>query len=124
MRASLAVDALTMAVAARIRAGDSVAGLVLHSDRGVQYRSVVYGRALADSQVIASVGSRGDSYDNAMAEALNSVFKAELIDRQRWTCLSEVVAATSSWVGWYNTQRLHSELGYITSQEAYDRWLT
>lgn len=73
MRESLARDALTMALAAKLRAGEDVTGLVHHSDRGVQFRSIRYGETLAESKVIASVGSRGDSYDNAMAEALNSV---------------------------------------------------
>lgn len=61
-----------------------------------QYRSVVYGESLAESKVVASVGSRGDSYDNAMAEALNSVFKAELIDRRTWPALTDVIVATSA----------------------------
>ena len=70
MRESLARDALTMALAAKYRAGEDVSGLVHHSDRGVQFRSIRYGETLAESEVVASVGSRGDSYDNAMAEAL------------------------------------------------------
>lgn len=77
-----------------------------------KYRSVAYGEALAESKVVASVGSKGDSYDNAMAEALNSVFKAELIDRHRWPALTDVLVETSRWIGWYNNSRLHSSLGY------------
>ncbi|MEL7583700.1 IS3 family transposase [Brevibacterium casei] len=73
MRESLARDALTMALAAKYRVGEDVSGLVHHSDRGVQFRSIRYGEALAESEIVASVGSRGDSFDNAMAEALNSV---------------------------------------------------
>ena len=60
---------------------------------------ITYGEALAESKVVASVGSRGDSYDNAMAEALNSVFKAELIDRRTWPALTDVIVETSTWIG-------------------------
>ncbi|WP_290221175.1 IS3 family transposase [Corynebacterium atrinae] len=121
LRQSLATDAVTMALAARRRAGESVAGLVHHSDRGVQYRAVHYTDTLADSEVVASVGSRGDSYDNAMAEALNSVYKAELIDRHHWDGLIDVMAATAQWVGWYNSARLHSQIGYRTPDEAHSQ---
>lgn len=117
LKADLAVDALRMGLALRLRAGEDTRGLVHHSDRGVQYRAIKYGQALADSQVIASVGSRGDSYDNAMAEALNSLYKAELIDRCLWEGLMDVIKATSAWVGWYNNQRIHSQLGYRTPME-------
>ncbi|WP_082353312.1 hypothetical protein [Corynebacterium deserti] len=65
----------------------------------MQYRSIVYGEALAESDVVASVGSKGDSYDNAMAEALNSVFKAELIDRRVWPSLTDVLVESSRWIG-------------------------
>lgn len=123
LRASLARDALDMALSARLRAGQDVSGLIHHSDRGVQYRSVAYGESLAESKVVASVGSRGDSYDNAMAEALNSVFKAELIDRRTWPALVDVIVETSRWVGWYNTERLHSSLGYIPPVEAHQAFL-
>lgn len=88
-----------------------------------QLRSIRYGETLADSHVVASVGSRGDSYDNAMAEALNSVYKAELIDRRRWSGLIEVMADTSKWVDWYNTKRLHSSIGYRPPLEAYSAWM-
>lgn len=119
LRQSLAADAVTMALAARRRAGDNVDGLIHHSDRGVQYRAVHYTDTLADNDVVASVGSRGDSYDNAMAEALNSVYKAELIDRRNWTELIDVMAATAEWVGWYNAVRLHSQIGYRTPDEGH-----
>ncbi|MCO1340324.1 transposase, partial [Kocuria polaris] len=122
MRESLARDALTMALAAKYRAGEDVSGLVHHSDRGVQFRSIRYGETLAESEVVASVGSRGDSYDNAMAEALNSVYKAELIDRHDWSGLIEVMAETSKWVAWYNQTRLHSSIGYRPPLEAHSEW--
>ena len=75
----LALDALKMAVWARRREGADLTGLIHHSDRGVQYRAIRYGQTLAQCEAVASVGSRGDSYDNALAEALNSLYKAELI---------------------------------------------
>ncbi len=122
LRASLARDALDMALSARLRAGEDVSGLIHHSDRGVQYRSITYGEALAESKVVASVGSRGDSYDNAMAEALNSVFKAELIDRRAWPALTDVIVETSTWIGWYNNRRLHSALGHRPPREVHQQW--
>lgn len=79
--------------------------------------SVLY--TLAESEVVASVGSRGDSYDSAMAEALNSVFKAELIDRRTWPTLTDVLVESSKLIGWYNNRRLHSSLGYRPPREAH-----
>lgn len=122
LRASLARDALDMALSARLRAGENISGLIHHSDRGVQYRSVVYGESLAESKVVASVGSRGDSYDNAMAEALNSLFKAELIDRRSWPSLADVLVESSKWIGWYNNRRLHSSLDYRPPREVHQEW--
>nr|WP_277600396.1 integrase core domain-containing protein [Brevibacterium aurantiacum] len=95
----------------------------VNSDRGVQFRSIRYGETLAESEVVASVGSRGDSYDNAMAEALNSVYKAELIDRKVWSGLIEVMAETSKWVAWYNQTRLHSAIGYRPPFEVHSEWI-
>lgn len=114
--ADLAVDALAMAIAARRRAGQSVAELVHHSDRGVQYRSIAYATALSENEIIASVGSRGDSYDNALAEALNSLYKGEVIHNatlhpDAWQGIHDVEKATLDWVGWYNAERIHSRLG-------------
>lgn len=96
--------------------------MIHHSDRGVQYRSVTYGESLAESKVVSSVGSRGDSYDNAMAEALNSVFKAELIDRRTWPALIDVLVETSKWIGWYNSRRLHSALSHRPPTEVHQEW--
>ena len=79
LRTDLALDALDMGLWTRQRAGQDVTGLVHHSDRGVQYRAIRYTERLAEAEAVASVGSRGDRYDNAMAEALNSLFKAECI---------------------------------------------
>jgi len=94
-----------------------------HSDRGVQLRPIRYGETLAESEIVASVGSRGDSYDNAMAEALNSVYKAELIDRKVWSGLIEVMAETSKWVAWYNQSRLHSAIDYRPPIEVHSEWI-
>ena len=88
-----------------------------------QFRSIRYGETLAESKVVASVGSRGDSYDNAMAEALNSVYKAELIDRKAWSGLIEVMAETSKWVAWYNQTRLHSAIGHRPPFEVHSEWI-
>ncbi|AFR51600.1 Transposase-like protein (plasmid) [Gordonia sp. KTR9] len=79
MHTDLALDALNMGLWARSRAGHDVAGLIHHSDRGVQYRAIRYTERLAEAEAVTSVGSKGDSYDNAMAEAFNSLFKAECI---------------------------------------------
>lgn len=114
----LALDALNMGIWQRHKDGADLAGLVHHSDRGVQYRSIRYGQALADCHAVASVGSKGDSYDNALAEALNSLYKAELIrNKGPWTSIDDVEVATAEWVHWYNTVRPHSAIGMLTSVE-------
>src|SRR5699024_7009920 len=118
MYTDLALDALNMGVWSRKRAGHNVAGLTHHSDRGVQYRALRYTQALAEAEAVASVGSVGDSYDNAMAEALNSLYKYELIFTDGpWSGRDDVEAATAEWVHWFNTERLHSMLGYQTPTE-------
>ena len=91
------------------RIGD---GLVHHSDRGVQYTSIRYAERLDDIGAVRSVGSKGDSYDNAAAESLNSLYKRELIDlRKDWKGVDDVMVATADWVHWYNEVRLHSYSG-------------
>ncbi len=117
MFADLAIDALAMALWNRKRHGHSVVGLVHHSDRGAQYRAIRYTEHLAEARAVTSVGSRGDAYDNAMAEALNSLYKHELIHRYRWDSAEDVEYATAEWVSWYNSERLHSELGYVPPAE-------
>jgi putative transposase len=117
LRADLAIDALEMAVWNRTRAGNDLDGLVHHSDRGVQYLSVRYSERLADNDIVASVGSRGDSYDNALAEAFNSLYKWELIYRQGpWKGLDDVEYATMGYIDWFNHRRLHGE---ITDDNSY-----
>jgi putative transposase len=110
LRADLAFDALEMAVWARRH--ESIDGLVHHSDRGVQYTSIRYTERLEEAKVVRSVGSKGDSYDNAAAESLNSLYKRELIDlRKDWQGVDDVMVATAGWVHWYNEVRLHSYSG-------------
>lgn len=114
----LALDALRMGVWRRERAGHDLTGLKHHSDRGVQYRAIRYTERLKQSAAVASVGSKGDSYDNAMAEALNSLYKAELIrNHGPWTGITDVEIATAEWVDWYNERRLHGELDQVTPAE-------
>lgn len=104
LRTDLALDALEMAVWAR---GGDLAGLVHHSDRGAQYLSIRYTERLADAEIAASVGSRGDSYDNALAETVNGLYKAELIHRPaRWRSVEEVELGTAEWVHFWNHRRL------------------
>ncbi|MFL0577454.1 IS3 family transposase [Brevibacterium luteolum] len=115
---ALAIDALEMGIWTRRRDGDDLSGRVHHSDRGVQYRAVRYAERLAVEDAVASVGSRGDSYDNAMAEALNSLFKAELVrNHGPWRDVSHVEVAIAEWVDWYNHRRLHGEIGHVPPVE-------
>lgn len=96
-------------------------GLVHHSDCGSQYVSIRYGQALIGAGIRALVGSVGESYDNALAETVNGLYKAELIHPHRpWTSVGEVELATLRWVYWWNNQRLHEALGYRTPKEAED----
>jgi putative transposase len=115
LRTELALDALEMAVWAR---QGGLGGLVHHSDRGVQYLSIRYTQRLAEEGAVASVGSRGDSFDNALAEAVNGLYKAELIGRQGpWRTVEQVELATLAWVQWWNERRLHGATGDIPPAE-------
>lgn len=115
-RTELPLDALEMALWRRRIKNDS--GLIHHSDRGSQYVSIQYTDRLADIGVSASVGSVADSYDNAMAEALNGTFKAELIEMQGpWKDVDQVERAIFQWITWYNEERLHSALDYVPPAE-------
>ena len=123
MRTSLALDALEMAVSARLRAGHSVAGLVHHSDRA-QYLAIRYTTRLAEAGAVTSAGSKGDSYDNALAETIIGLYKAELIaHRGPWHSLSQIEAATAWWTGWFNNRRLYGPLGDIPPAEYEQNWL-
>jgi putative transposase len=115
LRAELALDALEMAVWAR---QGGLEGLVHHSDRGSQYLAIRYTERLAAEGAVASVGSKGDSYDNALAEAVNGLYKAELIGRQGpWRTAEQVELATLAWVQWWNQRRLHGAIGDIPPAE-------
>jgi len=108
----LPLAALEMALYARARAGRDVKGLVHHSDAGSEYTAISYRNVLADFDALASIGTVGDSYDNAMAESLNGIYKTECYNRKEsWKDAREIELATSSWVAWYNTVRPHSSLG-------------
>nr|WP_234988005.1 IS3 family transposase [Demequina sp. NBRC 110056] len=123
LRTDLALDALDMGLWARQRAGQDVSGLVHHSDRGVQFRAIRYSERLAEAEAVASVGSRGDSFDHAMAEALNSLFKAECIrnpvmrPKGGWKSVTDVEIATAEYVDWFNHRRLHGEIGMVAPAE-------
>ncbi|WP_406226040.1 IS3 family transposase [Streptomyces albidoflavus] len=119
MRTELPLDALEMALWRRRIKKDS--GLIHHSDRGSQHVSIRYTDRLADIGASASVGSVADSYDNAMAEAQNGTFKAELIEMQGpWKDPAQVERAIFQWITWYNEERLHSALDYVPPAE-YER---
>ena len=106
------------------RRGGRLDGLVHHSDRGSQYLSIRYTERLAEAGAITSVGSRGDSYDNAMAESIIGLYKNELIHpRAPWKTVDDVELATLSWVHWWNTQRLLEPIGHVPPVEAEQHWL-
>ena len=114
----LALDALNMGIWTRQHAGHDLSALIHHSDRGVQYVAIRYTERLAEVDVVASVGSVGDSYDNAMAEAFNSLFKAELVrNRGPWAAINDLEIAVAEYIDWYNHRRLHGEIGLIPPVE-------
>ena len=120
LRAEIALDALEMAIF--VRRDEDLGGLVHHSDRGVQYTAIRYSERLAGEGAVRSVGSKGDSFDNAAAESLNSLYKRELIDLKEWEGVNDVMLATMDWVRWYNEERIHSYSGDIPPkkyEEAY-----
>ena len=114
LKSDLALDALEQAVAAR--APD--AGLIHHSDRGVQYLSIRYTDRLAEAGIVPSVGSVGDSYDNALAETINGLYKTEVIRKDGpWRGIDPVEYATLEWVDWFNNRRLLGSIGNIPPAE-------
>ena len=115
MRTSLVLDALEMALTRR-PAGASVQ-LIHHSDAGSQYTSYDFQQLLDDHRVLASIGSVGDAFDNAMAESFVDTFKTELIADRVWQTRTQLELAIVEWVAWYNTQRLHESLGDIPPAE-------
>jgi len=117
MRTRMVLDALEMA---RWSRGTRLEGLVAHSDAGSQFTSVRFGERLAELGAVPSIGSVGDSFDNALAETVNGLYKTELIrgpDQGPWRTVEEVELATLGWVHWYNTERLHGYLGNIPPDE-------
>lgn len=114
MRSDLALDALEQALYDR----ETDAGLIHHSDRGVQYLAIRYTERLAEAGIEPSVGSRGDAYDNALAETVIGLYKTEVIYHLGpWKGFEEVEYATLEWVAWYNSQRLMEPLGYVPPAE-------
>jgi putative transposase len=121
LQADVALDALEMAIWRRRR--HDLTGLVHHSDRGSQYTAIRYTQRLEQLGAMRSVGSRGDSYDNALAENVNGLYKAEVIHRQGpWRSLEHVELATAAWVHWWNERRLHSAIGHIPPAEFEGRY--
>ena len=119
LRTDLALDALEQAIWSR----SATEGLVHHSDRGGQYLSIRYTERLAEAGMEPSVGSVGDSYDNALAESVIGLFKTEVIRRRGpWRGLEDVEFATLDWVSWYNTQRLLEPIGYVPPVEYEDHY--
>ena len=117
MTAGFVLDALNQAICQRVppKAGR----LIHHSDRGSQCLSIKYTERLAEVGIDTSVGSVGDSYDNALAESIIGLFKAEAINfLGPWKSVSQIEWETLKWVDWCSTERLHSAIGYVTPQEA------
>jgi putative transposase len=105
----------------RRRACRDVGGLIHHSDMGVQYVAVRYTQRLAEAGAVASVGSTGDSYDNALAEAFNSLFKAELVrNKGPWKGIDDLEIAVAEYIYWFNHRRLHGEIGLVPPAEHED----
>jgi len=115
MRTDLVLDALRMALTTRDPGADVT--LIHHSDAGSQYTSFDYNQELDDYDVLASIGSVGDAYDNAMAESFVDSFKTELIADRVWRTQSQLELAIVAYVGWFNHQRLHSALGDVPPAE-------
>ena len=116
MTTDFVLDALEQALYARQPERDS--SLIHHSDRGSQYVSIRYSERLTEASIEPSVGSKGDSYDNALAETINGLYKAELIHRRApWKTKEAVELATLEWVSWFNNHRLMEPLGYLPPAE-------
>ena len=120
MQTDFVLDALEQALyARRPERGE----LICHSDRGSQYISIRYSERLAEAGIEPSVGSKGDSYDNALAETINGLYKAEVIHRRGpWKTREAVEIATLEWVSWFNHHRLLEPIGYITPAEAEENY--
>ena len=126
LHAELALDALEMALWRRGK--ENLTGLIHHSDRGIQYVAFRYTKRLEDVNAVRSAGSKGDSYDNALVETINGLYKAEVIrKRGPWQGQTDVEYATLDWVAWHNSTRLQDALGRRSPhhyEEAYHASLT
>ena len=112
---SIALDALEQALWTR----DPGEGLIHHSDRGVQYLSIRYTERLAEARAVTSVGSKGDSYDNAMPESVIGLYKTELVRRKGpWRKLDDLEFAEMEWIDWFNNRRLYGATGYVPPVES------
>ena len=120
MRTNLVLDALKMALGTRQHGADLA--LVHHSDAGSQYTSFDYTQTLDDHWVKASIGTVGDAYDNALAESFVDSFKTELIADRVWRSRAQLELAVVEYLGWFNSSRLHSALGYRTPAEVEADW--
>lgn len=121
MHTDFVLDALEQAL--YDRGPEQTDGLVHHSDRGSQYVSIRYTERLAEAGIEPSVGSRGDSYDNALAETIHGLYKAEVIHRRSpWKNKASVELATLEWVSWFNDHRLLAPIGYIPPAEAEENY--
>ncbi len=121
MRTDFVLDALEQALYDRRPQRDGA--LIHHSDRGSQYVSIRYSERLAEAGIEPSVGSKGDSYDNALAETINGLYKAELIHRRApWKTKESLELATLEWVSWFNHHRLLEPIGYIPPAEAEENY--
>jgi putative transposase len=120
MNTDMLIAALNQAITDR----NSPKNVIHHSDRGVQYLSIRYTEKMADCGVIASVGTTGDSYDNALAETVNGLYKSKVIEylQEQWHAVNDVELATLEWVDWFNKTRLHSTIGYMSLFELEKRY--
>jgi putative transposase len=123
MPTELPLDALEMALWTRARAGHDTAGVIHHSDAGSQYTAIRYATRLLDAGALASIGSVGDSYDNALAETTIGLYKTECVRHDGpWRGLDDLELATLSWVHWFNHNRLHSAIGDLPPVEFEDEY--
>ncbi len=115
MNTAMVMAALNQAIAER----NKPKNVIHHSDRGVQYLSIRYASSMTNSGIIASVGTTGDSYDNALAETVNGLYKSEVIHylKENWNGINDVELTTLEWVDWFNKTRLHSTIGCVSPFE-------
>lgn len=120
MNTDMVLDALEQALNSR----GMPKNVIHHRDRGVQYLSIRYTQRLEAAHLRASVGTTGDSYDNALAETVNGLYKTEVIEylKYDWSGLVDVELATLDWIDWFNKKRLHSSIGYLSPFEFENRY--